>query len=149
MVFGVRATVAGADINGASWDFYCTTSCSGDDTVKIDWLATLTGRIGWTGMRPDRLVYIQGGLAWAHNRLTYHPSSYAYAYIDQQSRFGWTVGFGLEQMLTFWPGASAFVEANWVDLGSLETTPQFSSYTTDVTQSFGSVIVGLNFRLGH
>jgi outer membrane immunogenic protein len=150
LVIGFRGSLAGADINGVGQDLYCSTdnSCSGDDTVKIDSLATLTGRIGFTGIAPSHLLYIQGGIAWAHNIMTWHPSSYDYGYQASQSRFGWTVGFGLERMLL--PNTSFFVEANWFDFGTKNTGAlNGSTYSADVTQRFGTVLAGLNFRFGH
>jgi len=148
-VLGIRGMIAGADINGSNNDFYEGTSSSGPDTVKIEGLGSITGRIGWTGGSHDHLFYLQAGWAAARNHLVYVPCTYECSYVADQSRNGWTVGIGGEQMLNFWSGTSVFAEANWYDFGHDHVTFDDGDYFSNVHQTVGTVLVGLNFRWRH
>jgi outer membrane immunogenic protein len=153
-VFGVRGMIAGTDINGFGNDRYPGTDASAPDLAKIDGLGSITGRVGWTGGNQSRLWYLQAGWAFAHDRLSFSPCD-PYYYLDtctinaSESRNGWTIGIGGEQMLNFAPGASVFAEANWYDFGHDNISLFDGEDFTNVHQTVGTVLVGLNFRWGH
>ena len=109
------------------------------------WFDTLTGRIGYA-VAPTWLLYFQGGAAWNHTSTN---ATVGGVQVGQTSktRTGWTVGGGAEWM--FAPQWSAFVEANYMDLGSKDwainhalcTGCAANTKATEVT-----VLVGANYR---
>nr|WP_249779299.1 outer membrane beta-barrel protein [Bradyrhizobium sediminis] len=99
---------------------------------KIDWIATLTGRLGFAAN--NWLVYGKGGAAWAGTKGTAETYTGAGALAVNSSfadtRTGWTVGVGTEY--AFSNNWSAKLEYNCIDLGR-KTSP-----TTNVsTPAFG------------
>jgi len=134
-VIGVQGSVSGADINGIANDV------EGDFLhVKTDFLASVTGRLGWSGWDPRVLFYVKGGGAWAHDNYQF---SY---YFGKQSRSGWTVGTGIEW--AFAPNWSAFVEWDHYDFGTKHvrvfSATEFDDL--DVKQRIETVKVGVNYR---
>jgi outer membrane immunogenic protein len=92
------------------------------------WLATATGRIGYSVI-PPLLLYIKGGPAFARSE-----------------NVGWTVGGGLEwKMLPDW---SLFVEYGYFGFGTKNVT--FAGPTTSIIGSYNlniqTAFVGLNYR---
>ena len=81
---------------------------------KNSWFDTLTGRIGYS-FTPAWLWYFQGGAAWAKNSADLTIAGFDVGSADR-TRTGWTVGGGVEWM--FAPHWSAFLEGNYMDLGS-------------------------------
>ena len=68
--------------------------------VKLDWLATVRGRVGYGWDRT--LVYITAGGAWTHlDAANYLPNCGPGCAVDRSTTFnGWTAGFGVEYALT-------------------------------------------------
>jgi outer membrane immunogenic protein len=97
-VFGIEADFSAADIGQTVSDtVFGATITAG---TNIDFLGTVRGRIGYGFERA--LVYATGGAAFAHHELsgsvTIPPVTVAFS--DDQRHFGWTVGGGVEFMLT-------------------------------------------------
>jgi len=119
----------------------------GTVNFKNTWFDTLTGRIGYA-VQPAWLIYAQGGAAWGHVEADL---TFAGAQIGSwtKTKTGWTAGGGVEWR--FAPQWSAFLEGNYVDFGSDDTTVftpvacpagcKVSPKTTGAT-----VLVGLNYR---
>ncbi len=136
------------------------------DEHKLNWLATLRGRLGWAN--GNSLWYVTGGAAWggvqsnyafqAVNAATFATAPAA-AGFGTSTRTGWTLGGGVETSLG-WMGAnnwSAKIEYLYLDLGS--TTDTFnvpragnpaSAYTITSTSHITDNIIrlGLNYRFG-
>ncbi len=109
---------------------------------QTDWLTSATGRLGYSW---DRwMLYAKGGAAWAHdNYVTFNAG-------DIETRFGWTVGAGVEW--AFWNGWSARLEYNYYDFGT-ETFSFADSVTGrlapfDVNNTINTVTIGVNYRFG-
>jgi outer membrane immunogenic protein len=141
-VLGIDGAVSGADING----FDQAQSDSSVIHVKNDFLASVTGRIGWNGWNPAVLFYFKGGVAWAHDRYSWEGEVFG-----QQDRTGWTVGLGAEW--AFAPSWSAFVEWDHYDFGTdrarICDSPVCDPSGTlfvDVKQRIETVKIGLNYR---
>jgi outer membrane immunogenic protein len=84
----------------------------GTATSQLRWLDTFRARVGYN--YGQLLPYITGGAAYGNVRaIVTSPSGGAFAAGDD-TRFGWTIGFGLEYM--FAPSWSAKLEYNYVDL---------------------------------
>jgi outer membrane immunogenic protein len=111
------------------------------------WFDTLTGRVGYA-VAPTWLLYFQGGAAWAHTstNVTFNGLQ-----VGQTSHTGtgWTIGGGAEWMFT--PQWSAFLEANYMDLGSRDGTafqstfcPAGCAFSTKATEI--TLLAGVNYR---
>ncbi len=119
VVWGVEADFQGASINGSGSQTVTavpagfpgsTVTIAGSASQKLNFLGTLRGRLGWTPSNPW-LLYVTGGLAYGHVETSAvfsenvgggcacgpNPSSAA---SSDQWRGGWTVGGGLEWMLS-------------------------------------------------
>jgi outer membrane immunogenic protein len=160
-VFGLEADVSWSDIDGAGADivppFTFAPSCLQQTYCKtsIEAFGTLTGRAGFT--IDNALIYAKGGAAWARET---HETGYkdqnfpAFQYWadPSQTRWGWTVGAGLE--LAFGQNWSLRAEYNYIDLGSDRI-----QFTYAPAQTFGASAeseielhtfnVGLNYHFGN
>jgi outer membrane immunogenic protein len=140
-ILGIEGSVSGADINGFGSDLQAF-----EHKAKTDFLASITGKLGWSGWRPDVLLYLKGGFAWAHD--IYGISNIAVA---QQDRTGWTIGLGAEWLLAFAPGWSVFLEWDHYDFGTKNTAFVFTcgdcgSGTVDIQQRIETFRIGANYR---
>lgn len=125
---------------------------------QIDWLATLTGRLGYTWDRA--LVYAKAGVAFAHESVSatcnFGPTNAAQpqpcvtatgALFDRISasgeREGWTIGYGIEYALTkYW---SAKGEVDYVDFGTKSLTAADGTVFNANNRVFEGKI-GLNYH---
>ena len=127
-----------------------TPPVAGTVDFKNSWFDTLTGRIGYS-FTPAWLWYFQGGAAWAKNSADLTIGGFDVGSADR-TRTGWTVGGGVEWM--FAPHWSAFLEGNYMDLGSTNrniVTPASipacaagCAFSTKATAT--TVLVGVNYR---
>jgi outer membrane immunogenic protein len=118
-------------------------------TVKHDWVADVTARLGVVTF--DRaLVYVKGGAAWTDGRYSFGNSvtvpagfgipagTYALNASGRDTPIGGLLGFGVEY--AFLPNWSAKVEYNYIDFGTsgvglpLTTTPAVAGLPTISTQ---------------
>jgi outer membrane immunogenic protein len=152
-VIGVQFDAAGTDINGFTED-----PLGGGFGVvrgKEDWLASVTGRLGWAGWERS-LFYVRGGGAWTHDRWDLvNTVSFLGTDVISQNRSGWTVGVGAEW--AFLPNWSAFVEWNHYDFGTKHRSftgafvgdeGGFGLETAefDAKQRLETVKIGVNYR---
>jgi outer membrane immunogenic protein len=142
-VIGVEGNFSWADISGSATVPFDLGDTSFD--AKTDWLASVTGRLGYAW---DRwLLYAKGGPAWAHDK--YNINTYLGTWAASETRSGWTVGGGLEW--AFANNWSAKLEYQYYDFGSRDLNffnPGFSSEVENVKQQIQTVKLGLNFRFG-
>jgi outer membrane immunogenic protein len=156
-VAGIQGDMEASDIKGTGSDPFGAIFGFGTTTVKTDWLASVTGRLGFTAWDNQALIYVKGGAAWERNHwdlsnadLFYSPSSFS------ETRGGWTVGGGIEYAIT--PVWSAFAEFDYYDFGhggtTLSSTLSFfgfpgapNTFTTG-RQDIEAAKVGLNLKLG-
>jgi outer membrane immunogenic protein len=138
-VIGIEGQIAGADISG---DVTNPFGLASPFHAKTEWLANVTGRLGYTWDRA--LLYVKGGGGWAGDK---YSAVYGSTYFGSETRSGWTLGGGLEW--AFGNGWSAKVEYLHYDLGSRTiqfatsagaTSPEF------VKQRIDSITFGLNWR---
>jgi outer membrane immunogenic protein len=149
-VIGAQGDFAGTDINGKANDNFFT----GDDdsiSVKTEWLASITGRLGWAFWNNQALVYVKGGGAWTRNQWDVSDAALFFQEpIFSETRSGWTVGGGFEW--TLWsPNWTAFVEYNYYDFSGNGTTLTNATEETGHTfqtgrQEINTVKVGVNYK---
>lgn len=139
IVIGVEGEFSGADVKGRSNGF----------NTKVDWMASVAGRIG--GTVDHALIYVKGGAAWVHDKYkiaefsengpngAFQTASY--------TRIGALFGAGIEYALPErW---SAKIEYNYIDFGSKTFRacgPIFGCDDFGVRQNMHVVKAGLNRR---
>jgi outer membrane immunogenic protein len=160
-VLGVEGSFSAADINGHSEDPFGAPETDPEITgilrVKTDWITSLTGRLGFTGWVPQTMLYVKGGVAWAHERwetvLGFEAvSPNEISTLRDSTRTGWTIGVGAEW--AFAPNWSAFVEWDHYDFGTknlLDHSEDVASIDfvrgiLDTTSRIETVRVGVNYR---
>jgi outer membrane immunogenic protein len=158
-VFGVQGMFDAAGMNGSSANLFLDPAGHVIDSTQISWLATLTGRFGYT-VQPMTLLYVKGGAAWVRSNLK-ECCQPTIVFLDMVgtlddgvadvTRTGWTIGAGLERM--FAPNWSAFIEYDYIGLGSslvkfspINGAPGPFIYRID--QNVHRMLVGLNYRFG-
>jgi outer membrane immunogenic protein len=138
---------------------------------KIDWFGTVRGRIGPT-ITPTLLAYVTGGLAYGEVGTTDTVSGtnitnpggqgvnggtvltpLAASFGNSSTRVGWTVGAGLEGVVS--GNWTAKIEYLYIDLGTVSgsfATPLIAPSGAFLTSSYSSHItdnvvrVGLNYK---
>ncbi len=142
IVLGIAGDIAWTDIDGDT-----TLTVSPDDLKSdVEWLATLTARLGYAADRA--LFYVKGGAAFAEIEreaaLDVSPDS---DFKDKDSPVGWTAGAGVEW--AFADNWSLGLEYNYIDLGS-DTVELHDndggSFEADVDLDINIVKAMLNYR---
>ena len=160
-VFGVEGSASWADIDGSSLDLLSPGRVTLRDHSSIDFLGTLTGRIGWAFDRS--LLYVKSGGAVANDKYRATCDNVVLVgtgctgrvagtqfYAADETRWGWLVGAGFEYAFT--PNWSAKIEYNYIDFGRERLDfrgPIFASGLTarfDIEQHLHVVKAGLNYR---
>jgi outer membrane immunogenic protein len=131
-VIGIRNMFNGTSL-GRTRDFTILGLGTGSVDTSLDWVDTLTGRIGYA-FAPNWLLYGQGGVAWAKASADVTLNGIDLGSFDK-TRTGWTAGGGVEWM--FARGWSAFLEGNYMDFGD-------QSHNT-ILGVCGGVVGGCNF----
>ena len=109
--------------------------------VELNWVAMATGRLGYAFGRA--LVYAKGGAVWVGEDYPVAPGTPG-AITLSQTRFGWTIGGGVEYALvTNW---SVKVEYSYLDLGTDRLN--FGGAIEDITQHAHIARIGVNYRFG-
>jgi outer membrane immunogenic protein len=126
---------------------------------EISWFATFRGRVGAL-VTPTALLYVTGGLAVAGIKTDGVISGFnavqvptSVAWSQDETRFGWVVGAGLEARLTGnWTGK---IEGLYMDYGSVSGAPVLLTsnpplrfnYSSDITDVV--VRAGINYHFGN
>jgi outer membrane immunogenic protein len=158
-VFGIEGTASWADLTGDSLDSLSPGGITLRDHTKIDFIGTITGRLGWALDRT--LLYVKGGGAVINNQLRVtcdtglgscagFPLGTLFASADD-SRWGWTVGAGIEYAFAnSWSGK---IEYNFMDFGRDNSTftggPPIAGITPfqfGIDQHVHVIKAGLNYR---
>ncbi len=126
---------------------------------ELDWLATVTGRVGYSWGRA--LYYVKAGAAWTHEEFSVTcndgPASTRFCLVDcfspagnlfntisaSDNRTGWTAGFGAEFALT--NNWSAKAETNYLGFGTRGLTLSDGTFVNSKLNFWESKI-GVNYR---
>lgn len=166
-VVGAEVDAAGASLSGGTTQTASITliplpsstppisiNSSGSLASKTDFIATATGRIGFSPFS-QFMFYAKGGAAWVQNssynfsgQVTTTPATLNTLFnfsAPSESRVGWTVGVGAEWMIDrHW---SVKGEYNYLGFGTRNVTfvgPTGNS-TFSVNQSVSEVKLGINY----
>ncbi len=145
--FPFPSTLPGGPIGPPTSFFTAATSASSD------WLFTARSRLGWAN--DNWLLYGTGGLAVANvkvNQTIGLLGGFAETASVSSTRVGWTVGAGVEYMVTRdWSVKGEYL---YVDLGKVSTagvlTPAFAgiTYTTTAHLTANIARIGANYHFG-
>jgi opacity protein-like surface antigen len=134
-----------------------------DRALKLDWFATVRGRLGAT-VTSDTMMYLTAGLAVAEIKTAGTISGFSPVdtsgnpnvtpvnvnFYDHATKAGWTAGAGIETHLS--GNLTGKIEYLYLDLGRISTTTTNPLNSTPVAVSFDSrvtdhiVRVGLNYK---
>jgi iron complex outermembrane receptor protein len=131
-----------------------------DRAQKLDWFATVRGRIGAT-VTPDSMMYLTGGLAVAELRtagtvLGFSPSvddsgnlvitPVGLGFYDHRTKAGWTAGAGIETHVS--GNLTGKVEYLYLDFGRVSTAAINPLNSTPLAINFDSRVTNQIVRLG-
>ena len=137
LVFGAEADIAKTWIGGSGSATDGVNSF--DYNYDIDWLGTVTGRVGYAA--DTLLLYAKGGLAAGGVRSTLTPTAPPGPPVSADAiATGWTVGLGTE--FAFSENATAGIEYDFVSLG---TELDYGVGTADAQQDLHIVKLGVNY----
>jgi outer membrane immunogenic protein len=114
-VFGGEVDISGSGMSGDATQSFTPTWRS---NTHINWLGTVTGRVGMVWDRV--LLYAKGGFAWADEDhfQQFTPAGGVATEVSRinNTHTGWIVGAGVEVAL--WANWTGKIEYNYVDLGT-------------------------------
>jgi outer membrane immunogenic protein len=131
---------------------------TGTAHARTDWIASVTGRLGWAWDRV--LLYAKGGAAWAGDKYSVNIPIFGENLSASETRSGWTVGGGVEW--AFWNNWSAKVEYDFYDFGTrdISLSGTFTGGPTtfnpgpitvsgiNIKETIQTVKFGINYRFG-
>jgi outer membrane immunogenic protein len=154
-VIGIEGDGEAADIKGDATQSFSFVSLIGPTTVtgtahaQTDWIASATGRLGWTWDRV--MLYAKGGAAWAGDKYSADLSAFNEHIETSVTRPGWTVGGGIEW--AFWNNWSAKVEYDFYDFGTRNLALPGTIFGipevvpgVDIKETISTVKFGINYR---
>jgi outer membrane immunogenic protein len=146
-VIGIEGDGSAADIKGEATT--TVLDITGTARAKTDWLASVTGRLGWAA--GPWLIYAKGGVAWAGDKYSADIPVFDEHIEASETRTGWTVGGGVEW--AFWNNWSAKLEYDFYDFGtrSVAFTGTIGGIPEvvpgiDIKQTVNAVKFGINYR---
>lgn len=159
-VLGAEADLQASGINGSTTAIRFPTGFNTHSTTvskRIGWFGTVRGRIGYL-VTPQWLLYATAGLAYGDTKVKFSTSDVVDGCIvlgtvcaggsSSSTRIGWTVGAGVETMLT--KNWSVKAEYLYVDLGRKSATIAAStgplSFRSSTKFHEHIIRVGLNYH---
>jgi opacity protein-like surface antigen len=146
-VIGAEAEATWSDLDGNAkcaalnpTGFTCHT--------RIDGLGALTGRLGQAF--GNLLVYGKGGAAWEHeSHFAFNNNTTVSAFSGDASRWGWTVGAGLEYAFTTaWSGKVEYSYLSFADAKVPFRDDVGNTSNVALSQNVNVVKMGFNYKLG-
>ncbi len=131
-VFGIEGDISGLDYKRSVFDG------TGTLQQKTDWLASVTGRLGYTW--GPGMLYVKGGVAFRDNGGF---SAYDPLYTVNNKETGYTIGGGLEYM--FAPAWSAKIEYQYYNFDK-STLYYNGALAANYTSDVHTVKAGINYH---
>lgn len=152
LVVGVESDF---DWSGVHSNFGCFTFGNQQCTMNSEWFGTIVGKIG--GVFGSALLYVDGGAAWTRDTMTDVATVTATRggvqslpgdlFLGSQIRAGWTVGVGVEYLLSHnW---SVRAEYSYMNFGEQPLTVADglgNAFPEEVKQTIQLVKVGFDYR---
>ncbi len=146
-VFGVEGDWSWSSKEGGAFGNLPFSTTVFNET-REHWLATFRGRLGFTWDRV--MIYATGGGAFAdiEARATPAPASGIAAISESRTRFGWTVGAGLEWAFSpNWSIKGEYLFVDFKNVGYFDPPPAgFNNRAGGVPLHNHIVRVGINYR---
>jgi outer membrane immunogenic protein len=114
VVFGLEGSLAAANFDGKFTAPYLPATTAGGWTPNMNWLGTVTGRVGYSV--GQWLPYVKGGFAAAEVGSPLQGAGPLGSFTQGTTTTGWTAGLGLEYQ--FSPKWSLGLEYLYTDLGA-------------------------------
>jgi outer membrane immunogenic protein len=112
---------------------------------KVDWLTTVTARLGYAAN--NWLFYVKGGGGWVHDtaRVTdVDANANVVSASISDTKGGWVVGGGIEYGFT--PNWTGKVEYQHLGLENVTSAGPFVGESVTLSRHFDMVTVGLNYK---
>jgi outer membrane immunogenic protein len=125
--------------------FGCGVGCTVSENIKIGWIATIRGRIGYAMDRV--LIYATGGAAFTHTSDNVTLTGTGTIFNESSTNTGWTIGGGVEG--AFAENWTARVEYLYVgtNVGQSGAIPVVGGTITEAGNIHDSLIrAGINFK---
>lgn len=158
LVLGVEADISWTNLEGRNTCIILVPFGNACRT-EANFLGSITGRIGVTGVPSDRtMVYVKGGVGFIDEDHTIDSPFLAGLgvtshFAASETRWGWTLGGGIEH--SFLPNWSAKLEYQFFDFdterlnfGSLRAGRISVPLDFDIEQHIHVIKLGLNYRFG-
>ena len=147
VVFGIEGQWTSSGENGDETSLVLSPGgVPGTFGANVEWIGTLTGRLGVAWDRS--LVYVKGGAAWAGDSYVATTASLpGTTFRGEETRSGWVIGTGFE--FAFRSQWSARVEYLYMDFGDQVVTlrgPAASLSIADVDQQVHVLTLSINYR---
>jgi opacity protein-like surface antigen len=114
MVFGLEGSLAAANFDGKFTAPYMPATSAGGWTPNMNWLGTVTGKVGYSV--GQWLPYVKGGFAAADVGSPLQGAGQLGSFTQSTTAAGWTAGLGFEyQLSSKW---SLGLEYLYTDLGA-------------------------------
>ncbi len=158
-VVGIEGDGEAADIKGDRTESFSFTpfmgappkTVTGTAHGQTDWIASVTGRLGWTW--DSVMLYAKGGAAWASDKYSADLPAFNEHIETSVTRPGWTVGGGVEW--AFWDNWSAKAEYDYYDFSTRNLTLPGTIFGVpevlpgiDIRETISTVKVGIDYRFG-
>ena len=147
-VLGVEWMFDGTDIKSDTGTVAVIDPFLGPATLsaneKVDWLTTVTARLGYAAN--NWLFYVKGGGGWVHDKATVTDVSAngAFSASISDTKGGWVVGGGIEYGFT--PNWTGKVEYQHLGLENVSNAGAFVGESVTLSRHFDMVTVGLNYK---
>ena len=145
LVFGVEGSMSWTAMDGDS-NWRNSDGFYRDASTDINWMATLTGRVGVPV--GQTLVYLKGGAVWADEDYSHTGGQGTRRFLEGgDTRVGWLIGAGAEWAWD--PNWSVNFEYNYMDFGDEDVSLSDGTRTAKfgIDQEMHAVKVGLNYRI--
>jgi outer membrane immunogenic protein len=142
-VVGVEGMFDGTDIRSDSGAVFVNNEVL-SATEKVDWIATVAGRIGYASN--NWLFYGKGGGGWVHDTATVTDviGNNVFSASISDTRGGWLVGGGIEYGFT--PNWTARVDYTHIGLSDVTSAGPVVGDVLTLSRHFDMVTAGLNYK---
>jgi outer membrane immunogenic protein len=123
--------------------FACGAACTISETVKLSWIATIRGRVGYAIDRV--LLYATGGVAFTHASDNATATGFGTIFNASSTNAGWTIGAGAE--VAFAQNWTAKVEYLYIGTNVSQSGALLGFNISETAKIHDSLVrAGINFK---